>query len=204
MRWREFISLVLGAAVAWPLAARAQSERMRLLHRRTRGVLIVTGIFSCVFFARGFRETNANSDKGPPLGQINGCNGLAPEGTFEEITPPNVKAGLGTKRADGQVRGGTFAIAVDPLNHGTIYAGTVFQKVWKSADCGTTWRAIATGANAASVNGGMNWTLVIDPVDTNVGRRPSRSRRRAMIFCPVQIRAARARRRCLSGICGRR
>ena len=103
----------------------------------------------------GFGETNANSGEGPPPGQVAGCDGLAPEGNFEEITPPDVKAGLGTKRADGQVRGGTFAIAVDPLNHGTVYAGTLFQKVWKSTDCGTTWKVIATGANAANVNGGI-------------------------------------------------
>jgi hypothetical protein len=79
-----------------------------------------------------------------------------------------VKAGIGTKAPDGQTRGGTFAIAIDPANLGTVYAGTLFQKVWKSTDCGATWTAIATGTNAADVNRGMNWTFAVDPVDPNV------------------------------------
>lgn len=104
----------------------------------------------------------------PPPTRVAGCDGLAPEGTFEEITPPEVKAGIGTKTAGGQTRGGTFAIAVDPVNKGTIYAGTLLQKLWKSTDCGATWKVSATGTNAANVNSGMNWTLAVDPVDPNI------------------------------------
>jgi hypothetical protein len=103
----------------------------------------------------------------PPT-TVNDCDGLADPGTFEEITPPEVKAGIGTKQPDGQTRGGTFAMAVDPVNQGTIYAGTLFQKVWKSSDCGASWTAIATGMSATDVNRGMNWTLVIDPTDPEV------------------------------------
>ena len=69
------------------------------------------------------------------------------------------------KAADGQTRGGTFAIAVDPVNQGTVYAGTLLSKVWKSTDCGATWNAVATGTNAMDVNRGMNWTLAVDPAD---------------------------------------
>jgi len=79
-----------------------------------------------------------------------------------------VRATIGKKQVDGSTRSGTFAIAVDPVNYGTVYAGTLFQKIWKSTDCGATWQAIATGANAAEVNRGMNWTFAIDPFDPNV------------------------------------
>jgi hypothetical protein len=103
-----------------------------------------------------------------PPAKVSACDGLAAEGTFEEITPPEVKAGIGMKTADNQTKGGTFAIAVDPVNQGTIYAGTLFQKVWKSTDCGATWTAIATGTNGADVNRGMNWTFAIDPEDPQV------------------------------------
>ena len=114
------------------------------------------------------QDSGAGGRQTSPPPKVADCSGLAPEGTFEEITPPDVKAGIGTKQADGQTRGGTFAIAVDPVNQGTVYAGTLFQKVWKSTDCGATWKAIATGTNAADVNRGMNWTFAIDPVDPDV------------------------------------
>lgn len=94
-----------------------------------------------------------------PTPTVANCAGLAAEGVFEEITPPEVKAGIGVVQ-DG---GGTFAIAVDPVNQGTIYVGTMYQKVWKSTDCGANWTHISTGRNGALVDSGMNWTFEIDP-----------------------------------------
>jgi hypothetical protein len=96
----------------------------------------------------------------PPPPKVAACDGLAQAGKFEEITPPEVKAAGATG-----TEGGTFAIAVDPVNQGTVYAGTRNLKLWKSTDCGATWKAVATGANGTAVNSGMNWTLFVDPVD---------------------------------------
>lgn len=103
-----------------------------------------------------------------PTPTVNDCSGLAAPGVFEEITPPEVKAGIGTKQPDGQTRGGTFAMAVDPVHLGTVYAGTLFQKLWKTTDCGATWNAVATGAASEDVNRGMNWTLALDPLNPDV------------------------------------
>jgi len=103
----------------------------------------------------------------PPT-KVNACDGLAAPGVFEEITPPKVKAGIGAKTPDGQTNGGTFAMAVDPVNLGTVYAGTLFQGLWKSTDCGANWTEIPTGTNGTDVNRGMNWTLMMDPTDPNV------------------------------------
>jgi hypothetical protein len=99
----------------------------------------------------------------PPPPKVSACDGLAADGTFEEITPPEVKAAIATG-----TDAGTFAIAVDSVNQGTVYAGTLYHKLWKSTDCGATWKAIATGTNGADVNRGMNWTLFIDPQDPAV------------------------------------
>jgi hypothetical protein len=103
----------------------------------------------------------------PPT-KVGACDKLPAPGVFEEITPPVVKAGIGTKTKDNQTQGGPFAMAVDPVNLGTVYSGTLFQGVWKSTDCGSSWKLIATGTNAADVNRGMNWTFGIDPQDPEV------------------------------------
>lgn len=115
----------------------------------------------------GTHASAAGSGGGAPVQHVSACNDLPADGEFEDITPPEVKAGIGTKRSDNQTRGGPFAIAVDPINQGTVYVGTLFQKVWKSTDCGATWTAIATGTHADEVNSGMNWTFAVDPVEPN-------------------------------------
>jgi hypothetical protein len=99
---------------------------------------------------------------GTPPVQISDCSELAASGVFEDITPPEVKAGIGEQSATGNPQGGPFAIAVDPVNQGTYYLGTEHQGVWKSTDCGGHWASMATGKNGALVNGGINWTFAID------------------------------------------
>jgi len=88
------------------------------------------------------------------------CDGLAPIGTFEDITPPSVAMndGVGDK-------GGTFAIAADPVHEGVLYLGTIHQGLWKTSDCGSTWNLIANGMGGDNVGTGMNWTLAVDPVE---------------------------------------
>lgn len=114
--------------------------------------------------ACGDSGASPTDDAGPPPPKLGACDGLAPSGTWEEVTPPEVKAGFG-KSKDG---GGAFAFAIDPVNQGTIYLGTLYQKVWKSVDCGATWTHVTTGKNGSVVDSGMNWTFAVDPVEPNV------------------------------------
>jgi hypothetical protein len=108
------------------------------------------------------------NNAGAPPAQVKDCDGLAAPGVFEEITPPEVKAGIGMKTPDNQTNGGPFAMAVDPVNLGTVYSGTLFQGVWKSTNCGASWVKLVGGSNSTDVNRGMNWTLAVDPQDPNV------------------------------------
>jgi len=94
---------------------------------------------------------------------VHACDSLAPVGTWENITPPEVLAGIGKQQDSG-----VFAFAVDHTNAGTVYLGTVRQKVWKSVDCGATWTHLTTGRNGAALDPGMNWTFAIDPTDSKV------------------------------------
>jgi hypothetical protein len=91
------------------------------------------------------------------------CKNLGEPGVFQEITPPIVKAGMPSTH-DG---GGAFALAVDPVNQGTLYLGTRWQGVWKTTDCGATWTKTA-GRNSHDVNGGMNWTMAVDPQNPQI------------------------------------
>jgi hypothetical protein len=117
--------------------------------------------------AAGSGSAGAPSTVGPtPV--VHACDGLAAPGVFEEITPPAIKAGIGTTTSGNQTKAGTFAMAVDQVNQGTVYAGSAFQGLWKSTDCGATWVNVASGTHSAEVNSGMNWTLQIDPTDPQV------------------------------------
>lgn len=98
---------------------------------------------------------------------VSNCDNLGDVGVFQEITPAEVKAGIGQKAPDGQVKGGPFAMVVDPVNQGTVYSGTLLQGVWKTTDCGATWTKMSEGINGADVNRGMNWTFEIDPYNPN-------------------------------------
>jgi len=103
-----------------------------------------------------------------PPAKVADCDSLNEPGVFEEITPAEVVLNIDMKIADGQTKGGTFAMAVDPVNQGTVYVGTSFQGVWKSKDCGSSWDLVATGDNSSDVNRGMNWTLAVDPEEPDV------------------------------------
>jgi hypothetical protein len=97
---------------------------------------------------------------------VGDCSKLGPVGTWEKITPPDVAAGLATMMPNDA--SGTFAFAADPVNAGTIYVGTVYQKMWKSTDCGSTWTPLGTGNHASSWDHAMNWTFAVDPLDPQV------------------------------------
>jgi photosystem II stability/assembly factor-like uncharacterized protein len=110
----------------------------------------------------GGDSSDAHHDPPPPTPIVGACNGLAAVGTFEDITPPPVKAAMTSE--DGR----TFAFAADPVNQGTVYLGTIKAGVWKSTDCGATWTHISTGRSGAVVDSGMNWTFKVDPQAPNI------------------------------------
>jgi hypothetical protein len=92
-------------------------------------------------------------DPGPPH-MVADCNGLAPVGEWEAITPPNVKTVLN--------------IVVDPVHAGTVYVGTSQKGIFRSTNCGKDWIKIDTGAGAAALDSGGQWTMAIDFKNPNV------------------------------------
>jgi hypothetical protein len=101
------------------------------------------------------------------------CDGVAAPGTWEHITPAEVNLAADFETPAGE-NYGVHSFVIDPQDTATIYLGTSAQGIWKSSDCGATWMHIDTGTNADTIDGGRQWTFVIDPIDpqmlyTNTG-----------------------------------
>jgi len=105
----------------------------------------------------GPRQDVGSPDTGVPPVRVGACDSLAPVGTWENITPPEIPT-----------TATVFAFAVDPVNAGTVYLGTTRAGIWKTTDCGAHWTHIDTGRNGATLDAGMNWTFLVDPVDPEV------------------------------------
>jgi hypothetical protein len=93
------------------------------------------------------------------------CN-LGAVGQWQAVTPPDVS--VACPDSGNCANFGVEAFALDPHNAGTIYLGTSAQGIFKSTDCGTTWKQINTGSNNTSVSAGTQNVLEIDPVDPRV------------------------------------
>ena len=69
------------------------------------------------------------------------------------------------------------AIIVDPFDSRTVWLGTGGEnaEIWRSDDCGATWKQVNTGAGGVGdgktfggVGDGAQWSMQIDPVDPGV------------------------------------
>jgi hypothetical protein len=78
---------------------------------------------------------------------------------WENITPEGV---------DLNIFGGMQAVQVNPQDTSVVYAAASRQGIYKSTDCGATWKKINTGRSADVLATGSQWSFVIDPMDPNV------------------------------------
>jgi hypothetical protein len=110
------------------------------------------------------------------------CNDLPAAGTWQNITPPQLKVATwctpqwnavcpGPEETNDAGRLGTYgtnAFVLDPSHPGTVYLGTSSLGIWKSTDCGSTWVHVNTGQNGTMLDKGRNWTMLIDPGNSDV------------------------------------
>lgn len=101
----------------------------------------------------------------PPAHVVGTCSSLPAVGTWEQVTPPQVLQQL---PGPGTCTYGTISFVLDPSSSGTLYLGTCNMGVWKTSDCGATWTHINSGRNGAAIDGGRQWTFVIDPTDPKI------------------------------------
>jgi hypothetical protein len=128
--------------------------------------LLLGGASACVHSAGeatdgagGAGTTGVPGTGGAAVGK---CDGLGAAGKWENITPP-------VKPLPGQAPcpyGGAFVM--NPQNPAEVVVGSCNQGIWKSTDCGATWMHLNTGKNGDVLDGGRQWTFVIDPVDPRV------------------------------------
>jgi hypothetical protein len=100
------------------------------------------------------------------------CSGVSATIGWEKITPP------------GGVPGDTQAIALDPFQVGTLYiqmhhggngGHSSTDGIYKSTDCGSTWKEIPGGRNArdntpgeVNIHTGSIVSIIMDPVEPGV------------------------------------
>jgi hypothetical protein len=131
--------------------------------------------------AGGSAGTSGVADSGAPH-VVKACPSGSGAGVWENVTPSQLDytkwctpqwnttcPGPGETSASGKLATyGTNAIVIDPANTATVYMGTSSLGLWKTTDCGATWAHINTGANGTKIDQGRNWSMVIDPTDTQV------------------------------------
>jgi len=106
-----------------------------------------------------------------PEHHVGSCDALPAVGTWENVTPAQLGAQNwcvpgGACSANQKGTYGTNSFVLDPNNSGTIYLGTSSLGIWKTTDCGGSWVHINTGTSAKEVDAGRNWSIVIDPTNS--------------------------------------
>jgi len=102
----------------------------------------------------------------PPAMTVRSCpSGMPAVGVWQEITPPQIKL---VPHPPGEFTGsaGIVAVAVNPLDPATVYAAGGHQKccvdgsdgIFKSTDCGVSWKKINTGINGTQLDSGWQWS----------------------------------------------
>jgi len=94
------------------------------------------------------------------------CSNLGSVGQWQLITPKDVSVACPDSGYCSTF--GPEAFALDPQNSGTIYFGTSAEGIWKSIDCGGSWKQVNTGTNSTTLSAGTQFMFVIDPVDSQV------------------------------------
>ena len=94
---------------------------------------------------------------------VTACDGLPSAGQWQEISPAvfhspsNVETlSVVVNQSDQSV----FAAAGNKTNGGNSGTG-----VYKSTDCGRTWKLVSTGTNADKLMTGDPWAMLIDPLN---------------------------------------
>jgi photosystem II stability/assembly factor-like uncharacterized protein len=104
---------------------------------------------------------------GMPQPHPGACNDLGAVGTWQSIVPKEVSLDPAFQTPAG-MNYGAHSLVVNPLDSSVIYLGTSAQGIYKSTDCGATWKHINTGKNGDKLDHGRQWTFLIDPVDPDV------------------------------------
>jgi hypothetical protein len=126
------------------------------------GITTATGGGSSIVDAGG-------PDQVAPPVQVAACDALGKVGEWQNVLPAIQTLAPNAKLAS--------SVAVDPVHAGTLYVGTATgehawagpgQGIFKSTDCGATWKKVNTGLLADSVDEGVPWAILVDPVEPEV------------------------------------
>lgn len=94
---------------------------------------------------------------------IGSCSNLPAAGTWEDISPipGNAPKCANCQPGEGPKWGAVFVVT-HPNVSGTLYATVWNGGIWKSTDCGAVWTKANTGAQAATIDSGVQFVLRLD------------------------------------------
>lgn len=128
-----------------------------------RSTFVIAGYMSIVGCGGGDGGMSDDGGRRPrPI--VGDCSALGEVGVWEEITPIDIDHSVATP-----------GLLVDPNNLGTVYVGMFIDNagfhgagIWRTDDCGATWRMTNTGENGARVDSMAAMMALIDPIDSQV------------------------------------
>jgi len=107
-------------------------------------------------------ESSATASAAVIVNKAGDCANLPAPGKWENISP------LVTPPGNGSGKNFSESIAVDPFDAATVYWGSGYGGIFKSTDCGSTWKKINLGRGGEALDGSAVGSMELDPLHAGV------------------------------------
>jgi hypothetical protein len=96
---------------------------------------------------------------------VGACTALPAPGTWDATSIAPVVA---PPQPGYSWNGDSVAIVVDPYDSSTVWLGTGNRGLFRSKDCGATWKHVNEGMNGGALDQSVLWSMIVDPMNPGV------------------------------------
>lgn len=153
---QQFSAMVKdGSAVTWSVEEGAAA-----------GTITDKGLYTAPDAAGTYHVVaSTKTDKGTAtvvVAKPGDCSNLPAAGVWENVSP------LVTPPGESSGHNFSESIVVDPFDPATVWWGSGYGGIFKSTDCGSTWKKINTGMDADKIDGSAAGSMQVDPLNQGV------------------------------------